>query len=304
MADLPPHIGNSGSFLTDRCLDQDTLRLIFQEGSFNINSVRHASYQLRLGNTVKVNVKNTSEQSDQVLETFQEVRWSQANGQSYIDIKPRQRALLYTEEKFNFPDNVIGFVICRGLLFSRGMTPGNTYVDPGFKGELYITIVNRNENSIRLCKGMPIARLFVFKLEESVNDTYVAGEHIGIEQQLAEIPVREYWPKHELKNVKDKKILESIMDGCSIGDLLNQIISRQRQYFITNRRWLTFLTGIFIIIIAWPIIWPLLAKIKLPDWFSEELFKVVLVTFFGAIFVAIIGLVKKIFYSISSKINK
>lgn len=305
MADLPAHIGKSGSFLTDRSLDQDTLGRIFQEGSFDINSVRHASYQLRLGNNVKVNIKNTSEQSGQVLENFQKVKWSVENGQSYIDIRPRQRALIYTEENFDFPDNVIGFVICRGLLFSLGMTPENTYVDPGFKGELYITIVNTNENNIRLCKGMHIARLFIFKLEESVNSTYVAGKHLGIEQQLAEIPVREYWPKHKLKSIKDKKILDSIMmDGCSIGDLLNQIISRQGQHFITNRYWLTFLTGILIIIIAWPIIWPLLARIQLPDWFGNELIKAALIVLFGAILAAIIGIVKKIFSSISSKMNE
>ena len=305
MADLPANIGNSGSFLTDRCLNENALSRIFQEGSFDINSVRHASYQLRLGNTIKVNIKNTSEQSDQVLENFQKVKWSVENGQNYIDIKPRQRALIYTEEKFDFPDNVIGFVICRGLLFSLGMTPENTYVDPGFKGELYITIVNTNENTIRLCKGMHIARLFIFKLEESVNGTYLAGKHLGIEQQLAEIPVREYWPKHKLKDIKDEKILASIMmDGCSIGDLLNQIISRHGQHFITNRRWLTFLTGILIIIIAWPMILPLLAKIKLPDWFTEEILKVVITLMFGAILVPIINLVQKLFSSISSKMNK
>ncbi len=305
MADLPDSVKNSGSFLTDRDLSEDTLGSIFQEGTFDIKSVRHASYQLRLGNTVKVNIKNTSEQSDQVLENFQQVKWSVEDGQSCIDIKPRQRALIYTEEKFDFPDNVMGFVICRGLLFSLGMTPGNTYVDPGFQGELYITIVNTNENTIRLCKGMHIARLFIFKLEESVNGTYLAGKHLGIEQQLAEIPVREYWPKHKLKDIKDEKILASIMmDGCSIGDLLNQIISRHGQHFITNRRWLTFLTGILIIIIAWPMILPLLAKIKLPDWFTEEILKVVITLMFGAILVPIINLVQKLFSSISSKMNK
>ena len=131
MADLPSDIGSEGSFLIDKHLDENTLKYFFQEGSFDPESVRHASYQLRLGN-IKINIEGMPEQDSQKIESFQQITWdTDEDGKDYIEIKPRQRAHLYTEERFNFPDNVIGFVICRGLLFSCGFTPENTYVYPG-----------------------------------------------------------------------------------------------------------------------------------------------------------------------------
>ena len=141
--------------------------------------------------------------------------------------------------------------------------------------DLYITIVNTNEKKVRLYKGIHIARLFIFKLVESVNKSYIAGKYLKIDQQLAEIPVRKFWFEHELGNIEDEQILESIRNGCSIGDLLTQMISKQKQNFTINRYWLFSLTGILIAFIIWPTIVELLASIKPPDWLNKKIVEIV-----------------------------
>ena len=309
MADLPSDVGNEGSFLTDKHLNKDTLEHLFQKGSFDEKCIRHASYELRLGSTVKVNIRNTPEDEGQRLENYQQVKWDkEKDGEDdvyYIDIKPKQRALIYTKEVFNFPDNALGLVICRGLLFSLGMTPENTYVDPGFNGNLYITITNTNENIIRLEKGMNIARLLIFKLNETVEKKYVNGDHLGIDQQLAEIPVREFWSKNDLGKINDEEILKSIVnDGCSISDLLEQMISRQKRYSTRTRHWLIFLVATFVVVLVWPVIWPLLEKITLPSWFGENVFRAIIAPLFGAAAIPVVSLVKRGFSSIRLRKNR
>ena len=270
MGTLNEKIGVMGSFLTDEVL-KDALPYIFREGSFENEAVRHASYQLRL-DEVKVCSRLSDKTQVQKFEEFQQLRWQLDDTKEYVDITPRQIALLYTKEFFNLPDNVVGFVISRGLLFTLGLTPETTYVDPGFSGSLYITIVNNNENIVRLYREMPIGRLFVFKLPNKVKATYVSGADMGIEQQLKQIPVRAFWGPEELKKVCDKEIFDSIQKGCSIGDLLTQIISRRKRGHTIHRTWLIVLSTILFVLVLKPLVEPLVKRISLPKWLPEQLF--------------------------------
>ena len=294
MGTLEEKIGLAGSFLTDEHF-RDALPHIFREGSFENESVRHASYQLRL-DEVKICSRHPVKLKDQKFEEFQQLKWQVEDTKEYIDIPPRKIALLYTKELFTFPDNLLGFVVSRGLLFTLGLTPETTYVDPGFSGNLYIAIVNNNENIVRLYKAMPIRRLFVFKLRDNVKDAYVAGSDMGIEQQLKQIPVRVFWEPEELKTVRDNEILESIHEGCSIGDLLTQIISRRKRGHVIHRAWLLFLSTVLLLLLLKPYFGPLVDRISLPEWLPEKLFEFISYLLAGIVVVIIERYIEKGFY--------
>ncbi len=291
METLGESIGMSGSFLTDEGF-KDALPHIFREGSFEKKSIRHTSYQLRL-DEVNVCSRHQGKPQAQRFEAFQKLVWQMEDKKEYVDINPRQIALLYTKEFFNFPDNIIGFVVSRGLLFTLGLTPETTYVDPGFSGHLYITIVNNNENIVRLYREMPISRLFVFKLPNKVKASYVAGGDMGIEQQLKQIPVRAFWGTEELKQVRDKEIFDSIQKGCSIGDLLSQIVTRRIRGHNIHRTWLIILSVILIMQLSNPFIEPLVKKISLPNWLPEQLFQLISTFLASTVAVVISHLIQK-----------
>ena len=96
METLAEEIGVAGSFLTDEDL-QNALPHIFRQGSYEEQSVRHASYQLRLDD-VKVCAKHSNKNQTQSFEEFQQLKWQKEESLEYVDVKPRQIALLYTKE--------------------------------------------------------------------------------------------------------------------------------------------------------------------------------------------------------------
>lgn len=246
----------AASFLTDSEL-REALGEIFCDGSYEQSAIRHASYQLRLGSTVKVNPYKTK--AGERLDRFVDAEWSTGgNGLAYVDIYPRQTALLYTQERFQLPSNLVGFIYCRGLLFTKALTPENTYVDPGFDGPLYITVRNESDHIARLTQGIYLARLFIFKLATPVSRAYVTGESLGIEQQLSQIPARKFWPPHELPNLPDEDLMSAIQGGCRIGDLLQQIVVRQNRVRNLTYAWLAVITAGLLVLALWnPVVLPL-----------------------------------------------
>jgi deoxycytidine triphosphate deaminase len=271
MAVLPEGIGTSGSFLVDRDLEKG-LSQFFREGTFDPSAIRHASYQLRLGDVVKVSSGKPHSMESPHLDDFQQLRWQAEGAGEFIEVEPRRIALLYTKEYLTFPDNTVGFVISRGLLFSLGLTPENTYVDPGFQGNLYITIVNHSQDIVRLYKGMALVRLFVFRLADSVARSYVAGTDIGIEQQLKKTPVGTLWQPEELKTAEDCEIEDSIRKGCSIGDLIKHVVARQRRATAIHHYWLIALSLAFVIALLLPVLSPVFSRTPLLRQVPKEFF--------------------------------
>jgi deoxycytidine triphosphate deaminase len=171
--DVVPAVG----FLTDRrireALDADYL---LERGTWDADSIRHASYMLRLGERIHVRPAKDTE--------FGLV--SIGDQRRIWRLEPGATALLYSLERLRFPRSVLGFTVARGLLFSQPLVPENTYVDPGFSGELYTVVTNITGRAVELEYKMAIARLFFYRLEEPVVDPYRRGFALEIPQLLVE----------------------------------------------------------------------------------------------------------------------
>jgi deoxycytidine triphosphate deaminase len=122
-----PHFENvvtSVGFLTDRNI-QTALEsgFLIEEGTWEVGQIRHASYMIRLGQRVEL------ERDPAGSGEREHKRIPLTRGGPPLELRPGDTALLYSLEN-----------LARGLLFAESLVPENTYVDPGFTGQIYTTV--------------------------------------------------------------------------------------------------------------------------------------------------------------------
>ena len=162
-----------------------------------------------------------------------------------IEIHPGDTALLYSMETLRFPDSVLGFTVARGLFFAEGLCPENTYVDPGFTGPIYTTITNVSPRVVELEYGMPVTRLFFFRLTEPVQDGYRSGSALGIAQQLKSVRASAI-STDECHTATDTQLLDSIKLIPIAGQQAAESLARMSQRQVRTERRLVALA------ITWP----------------------------------------------------
>jgi dCTP deaminase len=94
----------------------------------------------------------------------------------YLLLKPQQLYVLITEESLALPRDVMGRVVSKGSLFSVGLLPINTWVDPGFAGRLGIVYYNSSLNYLKIYPGRSIAKIEFVRLGHMVDRPYT-GQH-------------------------------------------------------------------------------------------------------------------------------
>jgi dCTP deaminase len=140
-----------------------------------------ASYELRLSD-----VYYDLTESDHPIQV--------AAGESIL-IKPGHHVVLITKENLDVPPNLVGRVVCKGSLFSIGLSHVATYADPGFKGNLGIVTHNISDKYILLPQGEPIAKIDFTELSSPAKNLY-EGQH-GFRTQI--------WPiKHHLQKTYEQ----------------------------------------------------------------------------------------------------
>ncbi|MBM3157555.1 MAG: hypothetical protein FJ004_09785 [Chloroflexi bacterium] len=229
-------------FLTDHHISEALQNgYLIEWGTFEASLVRHASYTLRLGDTVHISRKPS--QSKNAGTVFDIVRLSPAN--PILRVRPGETALLYSMEYLRFPPSVLGFTVVRGLLFTHPLVPENTYVDPGFTGSLYTTITNISGRVVELEYGMPIARLFFYKLAEPVASPYRPGAGVGIPQYLVTQPLLGQSSPEECQKETWENLLQTTRQMPVLGNYVLEELFRRLQ-----RR----LEVLYVALVLWPLI--------------------------------------------------
>jgi len=112
-----------------------------------------------------------------------------------ILIKPGHHVVLITKENLEVPPDLVGRVVCKGSLFSIGLSHVATYADPGFNGNLGIVTHNISDKYIMLPQGEPIAKIDFTQLSSPAKNLY-QGQH-GFRTQI--------WPiKHHLQKTYEQ----------------------------------------------------------------------------------------------------
>lgn len=173
------------------------------------------------------------------------------DGYDYILIKPKQSVVIITQEELNVPPDIIGRVLTKGKLFSIGLSPVNTYADPGFKGNLGIVLYNNSINYLKLKAGSSVAKIEFSALQEEVSNPY-SGQH-GYKTSIWPIPVEYSLTKEEEdKDLRIRSAADEISQiyGSRYTGVISRLLVVEKKlllaaafYFIFSILLITFLVG-------------------------------------------------------------
>jgi dCTP deaminase len=82
-----------------------------------------------------------------------------------LKLEPHAFNLAWTKEWIELPVELVGFCNLRSTLARMGMVIPPTIVDPGFRGQLVIGIVNMNDSAVELREGERFLHLILAQCE-------------------------------------------------------------------------------------------------------------------------------------------
>lgn len=202
---------------------------ILIESNYSKKRVRQACYELRCGN-VYYDLNQGNKRYD-------------VNKQEFILLKPKQTLVVITLESLRLAPDMLGRILTKGMLFSIGILPVNTYADPGFSGRLGIVMHNLSNSYIKISPGEAIAKIEFSRLENLVSHPY-EGQH-GYQTEIW--PLRTDMILNENEKKSDSRIGQSYEElERAYGPELGKVIKR---VFGFERRLLLFAASYFLIII-------------------------------------------------------
>ncbi len=105
----------------------------------------------------KENIQARIKSGSIVLEPYSEESQQPASydlraGEDYL-LKKGEVTLVHSMEKIGLPGDVAATLMCRSSFGRRGILIGGGYVDPGFRGNLTLCLVNMGPEDYPLKKG-------------------------------------------------------------------------------------------------------------------------------------------------------
>lgn len=89
-----------------------------------------------------------------------------------LALYPGDCALAHTVEDLRIPNDVCCMVVDKSTYARRFTSAMNTFVDPGFKGNLTLELVNHSNEVVRIKEGSPICQLVFFRLDQPTDRPY------------------------------------------------------------------------------------------------------------------------------------
>lgn len=119
---------------------------------------------------------------------------------------PGDTILVYSKEVFSLPKNVYARVNTVGQIFMAGFSAENTYVDPGFTGQISITLINNSNRTLTMDEGIPLARVEFIKLSDEPSITHKGrgGVRATKVKQSIDKELTSAFEKVELKELFDE----------------------------------------------------------------------------------------------------
>ncbi len=129
--------------------------------------VKQTCYELRVGNTVWYTYLRDSA-----------LRKKSIKEEGGVYLPPKAYATIITMEELELPADCVARIMTKGQLFSIGISAVNTYADPGFIGNLGITLINHSNKPVFIPIGEPIAKIEFVKLRKEISEPY-KGPHLN-----------------------------------------------------------------------------------------------------------------------------
>lgn len=157
-------IGNSSGLLTDEDIEYLGSNGLLITKNYEKYQVHQTCYELRVGEVAYFLLR---EEINRKIEV---------DVNNPIIMRPGDVVTIITYEEVQLPDNLLGRIISKGHLFSIGLSPVITFVDPGFSGKLGITFINHSKRSVKFRYKESICKIEFEKLGKKVKNPY-RGQH-------------------------------------------------------------------------------------------------------------------------------
>jgi dCTP deaminase len=87
-------------------------------------------------------------------------------------IHPKEQKLISTLERIELPANIAGFLHLRSSFIREGLIAGLALVDPGFKGQLTVSLFNASTNIIKVSQEEPFLQITFIQLQDKAEKPY------------------------------------------------------------------------------------------------------------------------------------
>jgi dCTP deaminase len=81
-----------------------------------------------------------------------------------VRLKPKQQSLVASIERVELSNRIVGFLHLRSSLAREGLFASLALVDPGFRGQLTVSLYNTGDSAINLVKGERFIQLSLLRL--------------------------------------------------------------------------------------------------------------------------------------------
>jgi dCTP deaminase len=88
-------------------------------------------------------------------------------------LKPGQQTLVATVERVELSEHILGILHIRSSLAREGIVASLALVDPGFRGQLTVSLHNAGDRPVRLRKGERFIQLSLLRLGMPATHAYV-----------------------------------------------------------------------------------------------------------------------------------
>jgi dCTP deaminase len=92
-----------------------------------------------------------------------------------LNLGPGQQTLAATIERVELSENFLGILHIRSSLAREGVIASLALVDPGFRGQLTVSLYNAGDRFVRLRKGERFIQLSLFRLGSPATHTYIGN---------------------------------------------------------------------------------------------------------------------------------
>ena len=89
-----------------------------------------------------------------------------------ITLRPKQQSLVASIETVELSANIIGFLHLRSSLSREGLFASLALVDPGFRGQLTVSLYNAGDNPVNLARAERFIQLSIIRLGKPAINKY------------------------------------------------------------------------------------------------------------------------------------
>jgi dCTP deaminase len=122
-----------------------------------------------------------------------------------IRLGPKKQSLVASIERVELSSSIVGFLHLRSSLAREGVFASLALVDPGFRGQLTVSLYNSGDSAVNLARGERFIQLSLLRLGKPAINKY-AGRYQNSNGVVA---------SRRRKRSHTPRIMESVIQGRS-----------------------------------------------------------------------------------------